>query len=170
MPQLTGPPVQLLMESYWQLVDVIKMANPSSSAIHKYNSTTNSWDLISMPTARYECLVAVLPTNEMMVVGGYDKHRSPKSIVEIADYYLPIGCAYSTHRCLELEIWRFSCRRRQQQQQTYKPIALPLAHARGVITTCVIVIWWSTHHCCLLDCPDHPDSSLHHPRTAWGAL
>ena len=46
--------------------------------------------------------------------------------------YLPIGCAYSTHRRLELEIWRFSCRRRQRQQQTYKPIALPLAHARGV--------------------------------------
>ena len=42
--------------------------------------------------------------------------------------YLPMGCAYSTHRRLELEIWRFSCR-----QQTDKPIALPLAHARGVI-------------------------------------
>ncbi|MCG8624361.1 MAG: hypothetical protein MJE68_20500 [Proteobacteria bacterium] len=37
------------------------------------------------------------------------------------------------HRHLELEIWRFSCRRRQQQRQTDKPIALPLAHARGVI-------------------------------------
>ena len=42
-----------------------------SSVIHKYNPTTNSWDLISnMPNARYECLVAVLPTNEMIVVGG----------------------------------------------------------------------------------------------------
>ena len=42
-----------------------------SSVIHKYNSTTNSWDLISnMPTARWLSLVAVLPTNEMMVVGG----------------------------------------------------------------------------------------------------
>ena len=61
--------------------------NRASYAIHKYNPTTNSWDLISnMPTARYRSLVAVLPTNEMMVVGGYDKHRSPKSIVEIADY------------------------------------------------------------------------------------
>ena len=41
------------------------------SAIHKYNPTTNSWDLISnMPTARSLSLVAVLPTNEMMVVGG----------------------------------------------------------------------------------------------------
>jgi N-acetylneuraminic acid mutarotase len=42
-----------------------------SSAIHKYNPTTNSWDLISnMPTARWCSLVAVLPTNEMMAVGG----------------------------------------------------------------------------------------------------
>ena len=41
------------------------------SPIHKYNPTTNSWDLISsMPTARWFSLIAVLPTNEMMVVGG----------------------------------------------------------------------------------------------------
>ena len=42
-----------------------------SSAIHKYNPTTNSWGLIgNMPTARHRSLVTVLPTNEMMVVGG----------------------------------------------------------------------------------------------------
>ena len=46
-------------------------AKGKTTAIHKYNPTTNSWDIISnMPTARYRCLVAVLPTNEMMVVGG----------------------------------------------------------------------------------------------------
>ena len=45
--------------------------NKPSSAIHKYNPTTNSWDLISiMLTARWLSLVAVLPTNEMMVIGG----------------------------------------------------------------------------------------------------
>ena len=34
----------------------------STAAVHKHNPTTNSWDLISnMPTARYDCLVAVLP-------------------------------------------------------------------------------------------------------------
>ena len=44
----------------------------SIAAVHKYNPTTDSWDIISnMPTARHFCLVAVLPTNEMMVVGGY---------------------------------------------------------------------------------------------------
>ena len=42
-----------------------------TTAIHKYNTTTNSWEVIShMTTPRYRCLVAVLPHNELMVVGG----------------------------------------------------------------------------------------------------
>ena len=44
----------------------------ATSAVHKYNPTTNSWDLINnMTTARYQSLVAVLPTNEVMTVGGW---------------------------------------------------------------------------------------------------
>ena len=44
----------------------------TTSAIHKYNPATVSWDIISnMPTARAYCLVAVLPPNEVMVLGGY---------------------------------------------------------------------------------------------------
>ena len=59
-----------------------------SSTIHKYNPTTNSWDLISnMPTARYRSLVTVLPTNEMMVIGGYDEDGNHR-IVEIANIIL----------------------------------------------------------------------------------
>ena len=43
----------------------------TTSAIYKYEPTTDSWLHISnMPTDRYDCLIAVLPTNEMMVVGG----------------------------------------------------------------------------------------------------
>ena len=45
-----------------------------TSAVYMYNPTTDSWDIISnMPSgsARHDCLVAVLPTNEMMVVGGF---------------------------------------------------------------------------------------------------
>ena len=43
----------------------------TTSAVYKYEPTSNSWDLISnMLTSRYHCLVAVLPTSEMMVVGG----------------------------------------------------------------------------------------------------
>ena len=57
-----------------------------TSAIHKYDPTTNSWDLISnMPTARYDCLVAVLPNNEMMVVGGCNGHKRLNKI-EIANF------------------------------------------------------------------------------------
>ena len=52
-------------ELYVYIVYIVK------SAIHKYNPTTNSWDLISdMPTRRWDSLVAVHPNNEMMVVGG----------------------------------------------------------------------------------------------------
>ena len=41
------------------------------STVHKYNPTTNSWDLINnMTTARYLSLVVVLPNNEVVTVGG----------------------------------------------------------------------------------------------------
>ena len=61
-----------------------------SSAIHKYNPTTNSWDLISnMPTARWISLVAVLPTNEMMVVGGsIQNYIDGNDKIEIANFNL----------------------------------------------------------------------------------
>ena len=43
----------------------------ATTAVHMYNTTTNSWEVIShMATPRYGCLVAVLPHNELMVVGG----------------------------------------------------------------------------------------------------
>ena len=52
-----------------------------TSAVYKYNMISKSWDVITdMPTARRLCLVAVLPTNEMIVVGGH----LGDNIVEIA--------------------------------------------------------------------------------------
>ena len=43
-----------------------------TTAIHMYNTTTNSWEVIShTATPRRQCLVAVLPHNELMVVGGF---------------------------------------------------------------------------------------------------
>ena len=57
----------------------------ATAAVHKYNQRTNTWDHISdMPTARYDCLVAVLPTNEMMAVGGRLSYGSITNRVEIA--------------------------------------------------------------------------------------
>ena len=42
-----------------------------TTAIHQYNPATNYWEVIShMPTARWNPLVAVLPGNKLMVVGG----------------------------------------------------------------------------------------------------
>ena len=42
-----------------------------TTAICQYNPATNSWEVIShMPTARWNTLVAVLPGNKLMVVGG----------------------------------------------------------------------------------------------------
>ena len=55
-----------------------------STAIHQYNPATNSWKVIShMPTARSSPLVAVLPGNTLMVVGGYTGFAQ-SDIVEIA--------------------------------------------------------------------------------------
>ena len=55
-----------------------------STAIHQYNPATNSWEVIShMPTTRSDTLVAVLPGNKLMVVGGLVE-RKGTDIVEIA--------------------------------------------------------------------------------------
>ena len=51
--------------------------NRKASAIYEYNTATGSWDLISnMPTPQYNRLVAVLPTNEMIVVGGCTRFKT----------------------------------------------------------------------------------------------
>ena len=65
--------------------------NPSP-AIHKYNPTTNSWDLISnVPTARGWSLVTVLPTNEVMVAGGCIKSYTVDiDKIEIANFFIDI--------------------------------------------------------------------------------
>ena len=59
-----------------------------TTAIHQYNPATNSWEVIShMPTGRSSTLVAVLPGNQLMVVGGYTHlfgKISRTNIVEIA--------------------------------------------------------------------------------------
>ena len=41
------------------------------TAIHIYNPTTNSWEVINhMKTPRWDCIAAVLPNNQLIVVGG----------------------------------------------------------------------------------------------------
>ena len=49
----------------------------ATTAVYMYNSTTNSWKIIShMTTGRLLCLTAVLPDNRLMVVGGITKYVS----------------------------------------------------------------------------------------------
>ena len=56
--------------------------------IHIYNSTFNSWDHIgAMPTRKYRACVAVLPTGEVMVVGGKNNEQGGDTdLVEVAAY------------------------------------------------------------------------------------
>ena len=61
-----------------------KDSDKETTAIHMYNTTTNSWEVIShMTTPRRRCLVAVLPHKELMVVGGFTAGEEAGS-VEIA--------------------------------------------------------------------------------------
>ena len=55
-----------------------------TTGLRMYNSTTNSWEIIShMTTERYNCFTAVLPNNQLMVVGGVSGERTVDT-VEVA--------------------------------------------------------------------------------------
>ena len=71
------------------IVGGMDMGNKTTTAVHKYNPTTNSWDVISnMPTARHHCLVVVLPTNDVMVACGDTGVNNFTDKIEIADLIL----------------------------------------------------------------------------------
>ena len=56
-----------------------------TGAIYRYDRSTNSWSVIGeMPTPRYNTLVAVLPSDELLVVGGRD-NEDQCNITEIAN-------------------------------------------------------------------------------------
>ena len=59
----------------------------SSTAVYMYNLTTNFWDVIShMTSGRCACFTAVLPDNQLIVVGGLTG-RDVINTVEIASMY-----------------------------------------------------------------------------------
>ena len=59
--------------------------NKATNNVYSYDAETNSWEVIShMPTARFWCLVAVLPGNKLMVVGGCTPHETNINKVEVA--------------------------------------------------------------------------------------
>ena len=57
----------------------------ASTAVHAYMPTNNSWEVIShMETPRYNSFAAVLPNNQVMVIGGIiDKSRTKTDSVEM---------------------------------------------------------------------------------------
>ena len=58
-------------------------------AVHMYQPTTNSWEVIShMTTPRSRCLSAVLPDNELMVVGGWTTGSKKCDSVEFGTNFL----------------------------------------------------------------------------------
>ena len=58
------------------------------------------------------------------------RYCEPSSVIRSAQKPTDSLCLH-THRCLDVEIWQFLCR---QRQQTYRPITLPLAHVCRVIS------------------------------------
>ena len=57
----------------------------STTAIYMYKSATNSWEIVShMTTNRDLCITAVLPGNQLMVVGGETDVGNSTNIVELA--------------------------------------------------------------------------------------
>ena len=58
-----------------------------TSAVYVYNSTTNSWEIVSHMTAdRYCSFTAVLSDNRIMVVGGCLDYTYPKTTTDIVEY------------------------------------------------------------------------------------
>ena len=58
-----------------------------SNAVYEYNTIENTWELISeMPTSRASCLVAMVLTNRLLVVGGFTGIGIFTDIVEIGSF------------------------------------------------------------------------------------
>ena len=58
------------MESYWQLVDVIKITNLQLPFTSTTQQLTPGISSATCQLLESRSLIAVLPTNEMIVVGG----------------------------------------------------------------------------------------------------
>jgi hypothetical protein len=57
--------------------------NKPTTAVYKYNQATNSWNVIGhMTTARSRPFAAVLPNNQLMIVGGVTERGTSSGTVE----------------------------------------------------------------------------------------
>ena len=59
----------------------VNAANQSAKTIYVYEQATNSWKVIGeMLSERHSCFVAVLPDNQLMVVGGVIANNQTNSV------------------------------------------------------------------------------------------
>ena len=80
-----------------------------TGAIHRYDRSTNSWSTIGeMPIPRYRTLVTVLPSNELVVVGGDNGPFSWCSITEIAYPYNSIPSLPPPFLACILDTWKLT--------------------------------------------------------------
>ena len=67
------------------LIGGLNLNNQPIKDVHVYNPLNNSWEIVSyMSTARRQCFAAVLPDDQVMVVGGVTDDGNSTDIVEIA--------------------------------------------------------------------------------------
>ena len=60
-------------------------AKKCTTAVYEYDSTTNSWEVVShMTTGRYDCFTAVLSDDRLIVVGGVNTKVHNTDSVELA--------------------------------------------------------------------------------------
>ena len=77
-----------------------------TAIIHMYKTTTNSWVPISrITTARSQCLLAVFPQNQLMVVGGHTPDNADNSIEVATIVWLSYIHALTWVRCPHSIFW-----------------------------------------------------------------
>ena len=81
----------------------------TTAAVHMYNSTNDSWEVINhMATPQRQCIAAVLPSNQLMVVGGQTGKGIDTGInsVELAtiEYIIPIAVSYNCKVWVKISI------------------------------------------------------------------
>ena len=99
-----------------------------TTAIHMYNPTTDSWEVIShMGSPRYACITAVFPNyDELMIVGGYIYLNQENKSIEFFFYRIYKFCKSCAIKIITIII------------------------QRHVFLFCVMHICWSFYQSCAL--------------------
>ena len=85
-PPVTGPTC-VSLHGRLLLVGGEDSNSTRTTAIHIYNRTTDSWEVIShMSTGRNQCFAAVLPDNQLMVVGGWIDTTQDQTASDAVDF------------------------------------------------------------------------------------